>query len=99
MLSRSHIVFLYKIKDGKSHRSYGINVAKLAKLPDHVIDRAQLILNTLEAHGIEQTLESSQQVVTIQKESQVEELLRKIDPMAISPIEALSQLIELKKLL
>ncbi len=94
-----HIVFLYKIKDGKSHRSYGINVAKLAKLPDHVIDRAQLILNTLEAHGIEQTLESSQQVVTIQKESQVEELLRKIDPMAISPIEALSQLIELKKLL
>lgn len=43
-----NVVFLRKIQRGPANKSYGINVAKLAKLPDEVIDRANIILNELE---------------------------------------------------
>ncbi len=95
-----HIVFLYKIKPGRSHRSYGINVAQLAKLPDEVIARAQIILKSLEDNNLETVIsETNEQPVIVQKESEVEKTLSRIDPMALSPIDALSTLIELKKLL
>ena len=94
-----HIVFLYKIKPGRSHRSYGINVAQLAKLPDEVIQRSQVILESLENNNIEKVISEKQEPQTIVKESVVEKALSRIDPMTLSPIEALSTLIELKKLL
>lgn len=94
-----HIVFLYKIKPGRSHRSYGINVAQLAKLPDEVIQRSQVILESLENNNIEKVISEKQELQTIVKESVVEKALSRIDPMTLSPIEALSTLIELKKLL
>lgn len=95
-----HIVFLYKIKEGRSHRSYGINVAQLAKLPDQVIERAKIILQSLENNEIETVVsESLQQPSLMIKESQVEKALERIDPMTLSPLEALSTLIELKKLI
>ncbi len=94
-----HIVFLYKIKPGRSHRSYGINVAQLAKLPYEVIQRSQVILESLENNNIEKVISEKQEPQTIVKESVVEKALSRIDPMTLSPIEALSTLIELKKLL
>lgn len=93
-----HIVFLYKIKNGKSHRSYGINVAKLAKLPDEVVERAKVILTSLENNDIEKVVSEVSPVVEV-KESEVEKALSRIDPMSLSPLDALSTLIELKKLL
>lgn len=93
-----HIVFLYKIKNGKSHRSYGINVAKLAKLPDEVVERAKVILTSLENNDIEKVVGEVSLVVEV-KESEVEKALSRIDPMSLSPLDALSTLIELKKLL
>ncbi|MFR6100247.1 MAG: MutS-related protein [Longibaculum sp.] len=94
------IVFLYKIKPGRSHRSYGINVAQLAKLPDAVIERSKVILQSLENNNIETVIsEKVEMPSTIQKESAVEKALERIDPMALSPLDALSTLIELKKLL
>ena len=94
------IVFLYKIKPGRSHRSYGINVAQLAKLPNEVIERSKIILQSLENNNIETVIsEKVEMPSTIQKESAVEKALERIDPMALSPLDALSTLIELKKLL
>ncbi|MGL5382038.1 MAG: DNA mismatch repair protein MutS [Culicoidibacterales bacterium] len=46
-----HIVFLHKIKHGTADKSYGIHVAKLAELPTAVIERANVILQTLEQSG------------------------------------------------
>ncbi|MGL5915335.1 MAG: MutS-related protein, partial [Culicoidibacterales bacterium] len=46
-----HIVFLHKIKHGTADKSYGIHVAKLAELPEAVITRANIILQTLEQSG------------------------------------------------
>lgn len=94
-----HIVFLYKIKPGRSHRSYGINVAQLAKLPDEVIARSQVILQSLENNNIEKVIGTNVEPQVIQKESVVEHALKRIDPMTLSPIEALSTLIELKKMI
>lgn len=95
-----HIVFLYKIKPGRSHRSYGINVAQLAKLPENVIERAKVILKSLEDNNIENVIgETVEESTVVYKESEVEKTLSRIDPMTLSPLDALSTLIELKKLL
>ena len=94
------LVFEYMIKRGKSNKSYGVNVAKLAKLPDEVIQRANSVLTTLEENNVEDKLiEEKPQLQVIEKESEVEKYLKNIDPMALSPLDALSTLIELKKML
>ncbi|PNZ69861.1 DNA mismatch repair protein MutS [Staphylococcus croceilyticus] len=45
---QGELIFLHKVKDGAVDDSYGIQVAKLANLPDSVINRAQVILNNFE---------------------------------------------------
>lgn len=97
-VDNDHLVFEYLIKKGRSNKSYGVNVAKLAKLPDEVINRANLVLETLEENNVEDRLIEEKQVQVIEKESEVEKYLKTIDPMALSPLDALSILIELKKL-
>lgn len=97
-VDNDHLVFEYLIKKGCSNKSYGVNVAKLAKLPDEVINRANLVLETLEENNVEDRLIEEKQVQVIEKESEVEKYLKTIDPMALSPLDALSTLIELKKL-
>lgn len=97
-VDNDHLVFEYLIKKGRSNKSYGVNVAKLAKLPDEVINRANLVLETLEENNVEDRLIEEKQVQVIEKESEVEKYLKTIDPMALSPLDALSTLIELKKL-
>ena len=97
-VDNDHLVFEYLIKKGRSNKSYGVNVAKLAKLPDEVINLANLVLETLEENNVEDRLIEEKQVQVIEKESEVEKYLKTIDPMALSPLDALSTLIELKKL-
>jgi len=46
-----NVVFLHKIKEGAADKSYGIHVAKLAELPQPLIDRASAILSQLESEG------------------------------------------------
>ncbi|MBO0929018.1 DNA mismatch repair protein MutS [Staphylococcus sp. 30400_3112M30941] len=45
---KGELIFLHKVKDGAVDDSYGIQVAKLADLPEKVISRAQVILNDFE---------------------------------------------------
>lgn len=45
------LIFLHKVKDGAVDDSYGIQVAKLAHLPEAVIDRAQIILEQFEQYN------------------------------------------------
>ena len=45
---KGELIFLHKVKDGAVDDSYGIQVAKLADLPDDVINRAQVILDEFE---------------------------------------------------
>ena len=42
------IIFLHEVVEGVAHRSYGTHVAKLAGLPENVINRAKVVLRELE---------------------------------------------------
>src|SRR5699024_4744678 len=50
----NEIVFLHKVEEGRANESYGIHVAKLAQLPNSLIDRAANILAILENDGVKQ---------------------------------------------
>jgi DNA mismatch repair protein MutS len=50
---QDEIVFLHKIAAGSADKSYGIHVARLAGLPDEVLDRAREVLADLEAHHVQ----------------------------------------------
>ncbi|MFA6377642.1 MAG: DNA mismatch repair protein MutS [Acholeplasmataceae bacterium] len=91
-----NVTFLYKIKEGATDRSYGINVARLAHIPDSVLNRAQEILHKLESQ--DKVINGIQYVVKeVTKESQVEAKLQTLDPLNLTPLEALNILAELKK--
>lgn len=101
MEKENDIVFLYKIKAGRANKSYGVNVARLALLPEDILNRAQVILNALEENNIEKTLEKAHDVLpeeSLNRKSEVELYLDKMDPLNMSPMEALSALMELKKI-
>jgi len=96
-----NITFLHKVKNGSIDKSYGINVASLANLPKEVIERANEILNNYEKK--KESKKSYTQTsfdFTNEKENEEEKLINKlkeIDPLQITPIEALNYLYELKK--
>ena len=94
-----NITFLHKVKDGCVDKSYGINVAKLAGLPPSVIDRADSILKTYESKETKKDI-NIQMALPLnyeKKESAVEEELKKIDILSITPIDAINILNKLKE--
>lgn len=93
VLQGDHIYFTYKMKKGVSGQSYGINVAHLAHLPDSLLQRAKTILHTLESQEV---VMSSKPNVAI-RPSFIETQLQAIDPMRMSPMDALSLIFEWKK--
>jgi len=101
------VIFLRRIVPGGTDRSYGIQVARLAGLPSEVIQRAQEVLAQLEhedlARGIAPTRASAARVappVQLQlfeaEPHPVLEELRDLDPDAMTPLEALQKLQDLK---
>ena len=92
-----HITFLHKIKDGSVDKSYGIHVAKLAKLPESLINRADEILKTYESNDKKDYLvELSLPLETPTKESKVEEEIKNMDVLNMTPMDALKTLFDLK---
>ena len=93
------IVFLRKIVPGGADRSYGIEVAKLAGLPETVLKRAREILRELESQSAQPRLAPSQEdQVSLEAiaETAVADILRRTQVDALSPLEALNLLYELK---
>ena len=95
------ISFLRKIVPGGADRSYGIEVAKLAGLPEGVIRRAREILRDLEAeNGAPKAApapKSDQLSLTALGEAEVLDQLRRAQVDLLTPIEAMNLLYELKK--
>jgi DNA mismatch repair protein MutS len=89
------ITFLYKIQDGAMGKSYGINVARLASLPEELLIRSSEILDSLEENGV-QTSSNVLRENVVKVPSWVEEV-KKVDPLSMSPMEALNFLYDLKK--
>ena len=93
------IVFLRKIVPGGADRSYGIEVAKLAGLPETVLKRAREILRELESQSAQPRLAPPQEdQVSLEAiaETAVADILRRTQVDALSPLEALNLLYELK---
>lgn len=105
------VVFLRKIIEGGSNRSFGIHVAQLAGLPSEVISRAKEVLANLETNELspaEPSAENVSRKPTPRKqlvqlsffdtvESRLREMVSRIDPDNISPMEALKVITELKR--
>ena len=99
VLEKDHeIVFLYKVQPGRANKSYGINVARLASLPENILSKASYLLSELENHNINDIIEKSDVGIVEPVKHIALTYLNKLDPMSLSPIEALSTLIELKDL-
>ncbi len=99
------IVFLRKVEPGAADRSYGIEVAKLAGLPNEVVTRAREVLAEHEfaeqhatAHLSPGAVPQPTQLTIFTPLSQsVLEKLRELDLNRLTPLEALNLLAELKK--
>ena len=95
------ITFLHKIKEGSVDKSYGIHVAKLANLPDSLIKRADQILKIYENKEKKRDIKIQEALPIdelIPQESKIEKELDKIDPLQITPLDALNILYKLKKI-
>ena len=95
------IIFLRKIIPGGADRSYGIEVAKLAGLPEKVVQRARKILKELESeNGVQYTAprkEAEQVSLGSIGEGEVLDAIRRCQPETLTPIEAMTLLYELKQ--
>lgn len=99
------ITFLRKILPGGADRSYGIEVAKLAGIPQRVVSRAREILKALDTDDAADPLPRkvmaqaapamAQMRMTDPKAEKIMEKLRAVDVNSLTPIEALNLLFEL----
>ncbi|HUP59549.1 MAG TPA: DNA mismatch repair protein MutS [Thermoanaerobaculia bacterium] len=99
------IIFLRKVVEGAADKSYGIQVAKLAGIPQSVIERAREILDTLERKErdvVEETRRRGPRPPVAQlglftpREQSVIDALRALEVDGLAPREALNALYELK---
>ncbi|MFV0556472.1 MAG: DNA mismatch repair protein MutS [Lactovum sp.] len=96
------VTFLHKIAEGAADKSYGIHVASIAGLPQKLLKRADLILQKLENQSVnilEDKMAEQLELFEVNDKptSDIRALLEDIDPMNMTPIEALTTLIELKR--
>jgi len=102
------IIFLRRIVPGGADRSYGVEVARLAGVPDTVIRRARAVLKALEAQAelapvdseaaLEEPEEKQLTMGSVGAEQALDRL-RDLDLNTLTPLEAMNYLYELKKLL
>lgn len=105
---QGEVIFLHEVGPGAADRSYGIQVARLAGLPDSVVSRAREVLTKLE--DADRKNPASQLIddlplfqVAVRRDqvkagpSKVEEMLKGINPDDLTPREALEKIYALKK--
>ena len=99
----NQITFLHKVKVGAVDKSYGIHVASLAKLPQSLIERANEVLNIYEKKNIKKetftqtSLFELTEAEATPKPNELEEKIKAINPLEMTPMEALNLLYELNK--
>ena len=97
------VTFLHKVKNGAVDKSYGIHVASLAHLPESLIKRADEILNIYEHKNIKKETFTQTSLFELTeseiepKKNEIEEKIKEINPLEMTPMEALNFLYELKK--
>ena len=98
----NEITFLHKVKNGAVDKSYGIHVARLAKMPEELLNKAEEILNEYESNSKKKNSEEKIQLAmdfepNVKKDDIIKETIEKIDVLNTTPIEALNLLFDLKQ--
>ena len=99
------LTFLHKVKAGAVDKSYGINVASLAKLPHELIKRSEEILNIYENSNKKKEVFTQtslfelteEEVTENEKVNEIEEEIKRINPLEMTPMDSLNFLYELKR--
>lgn len=102
------ITFLRRIVVGGADQSFGIEVAKLAGVPDSVVKRAKIILKELEKNAVQIEFKADDSIVeeedndiqynfTANGRQEIFEILKAVDINTLTPIEAMQTLYDLKK--
>ena len=95
-----NITFLHKIKEGSIDKSYGIHVARLAKLPEPLIKRAAEILKVYENKEIKRDIKIQEALPLdelIETESKIEKEIKELDIMKLTPLDAMNILYKLQE--
>ena len=96
-----NITFLHKIKEGSVDKSYGIHVARLANLPDLLIERANQILTVYENKEKKRDIKIQEALpldeLMNKKESELENELKALNPLELTPLEAINILFKWKE--
>lgn len=95
-----NITFLHKIKEGSIDKSYGIHVARLAKLPEPLIKRAGEILKVYENKEIKRDIKIQEALPLdelIETESKIEKEIKELDIMKLTPLDAMNILYKLQE--
>jgi DNA mismatch repair protein MutS len=100
------VVFLHEVAPGAADRSYGIQVARLAGLPEAVLARARHVLGVLERRSsdsrgavVDDLPLFAHQPVPVKAEiNPLEERIDLVRPDDLTPLEAIELVYELKKL-
>jgi DNA mismatch repair protein MutS len=104
------IVFLHEVKKGTADRSYGVQVARLAGLPEVVVDRATVVLEALEkgeCDGSQKAViddlplfsATPAPIAKTPEASQVEDALRDVLPDELTPKDALALVYKLRDMI
>ena len=103
---QGEMIFLRKIVPGPAEASYGVEVARLAGLPDKVVTRARQLLTELEsgaaampAHPAPEAVQDDQISLMDMGADEIRHRLENVTVETLTPIEAMNFLFELKKLL
>lgn len=97
------VIFLYKVLPGVTNQSYGIEVAKLAGIPQEVVDRAKEILYKLESKTLKENKELNLapkrvlQLSIFEREHPLIERIKNLNVEEMTPISALNFLWEAKR--
>ena len=100
------VIFLHEVRKGAADRSYGVQVARLAGLPQAVIDRAKVVLKSLEANERQKVVIDDLPLFRVAPQpapkgrgSPVEDRLKTVHPDELTAKEALALVYELRELL
>ena len=90
--------FLHKVLPGSVDKSYGINVAKLADLPNNIIDRANELLVFYENKSNKKEKVIKQFTLDLDTKTDIlREYIKTINPLEVTPMQAINILDEIKK--
>jgi len=96
-----NIVFMYKVKLGSASKSYGLQVARLAGIPDHVIAASSFKLSSMERMQVEEDDRpcgpNADKPVLIPEVLEVISIIKSLDVDNLTPREALDKIYELRK--